>query len=50
MRRERETYHVGIGGAGNKRSSSQVSARDEEVVKKSGADLMTEKVFGYFVR
>jgi hypothetical protein len=49
IRRERENWHVGIGGAGNRRSSVETSG-SEDVVVRSGADRMTEKVFGYFVR
>jgi hypothetical protein len=47
IRRERESRHVGIGGAGNRRSSVETSS-SKDVVVRSGADRMTEKLLGIF--
>ena len=50
VRVERESWHVGIGGAGNRRRSSVAIVGHGEREVRSGADLMREMVLGYFVR
>lgn len=49
----RESWHVGIGGVGNRRFSEVSVERrggGEETGGKSGADRMKERVLGLFVR
>ena len=50
MRTERDSWHVGIGGAGNRRTLSVLSVGEGEREVRSGADAMRERVWGYFVR